>query len=137
MSFFGEKEYYILRDKITPFVDKLAQSRFTDPVLVDDLIKTADIHNVVRIDVFVPNERKSLVEKIIKPYSQFIELHWTTVQFDSTHVGLITLTRISKSTALRRVIQKLDLALSDVLGIGDDMNDWGFFTTLRTNWHYG
>ena len=125
-DFVGKINFFHLKDKVTPFIKYLGEIRFSEPILVDDLIKTMDNNEVVRIDTFVDKENRSKVEEIIKPYLQYVELNWTTAPFDQIHIGLITIKGISKASAVKKVAKKLNIPLNDFLGIGDTMNDWSF-----------
>lgn len=125
-DFVGKISFFHLRDKVTPFIKKLSEARFSNPILVNDIIKTVNNNEVVRIDVFVNKKDRGIVEEIIAPYLQDVELNWTTVQFDTTNIGLITPKGVSKSDAFKKVVQKMNIQPKEILGIGDGMNDWSF-----------
>ncbi|MFH0750040.1 MAG: HAD family hydrolase [Candidatus Gottesmanbacteria bacterium] len=125
-DFVSDKTFIHPQNNVTSFMQKLAEARFIQPILVQNLINAMDIYPVIRIDVFIKPEEKQKVEALLQSYQSLIELHWTTVPFDSMSLGLITKKGLSKSTAFQKVVQKLQMDTSDILGIGDGFNDWDF-----------
>ena len=125
-DFVSDRSFVHPKNNVTPFMQTLAKARFIQPILVENLINAIDDYPVVRIDVFVKSEEKQIIETLLQSYQSLIELHWTSVPFDHTSLGMITKKGMSKNAALQIVAQKLQIDTLDILGIGDGLNDWDF-----------
>ena len=105
-----------------------AQILYRKPVIVknfDEIINKIEVTKIMPVARDL--DQKQEIIKLIEPYIEFIGLQWGTHPTALPHqFGVISTKGISKRQAVEMISKTNHIPLTNFLGIGDGMTDWGF-----------
>ncbi len=129
LEVYATENYYVQKDQENEQVTKKHSITLQkEPILPDDLEKAVDNREIINMIAIADNENdKKRVEEVLQPFSKHVELVWTLhPSLLPNQFYLITAKGVSKKTAVEEVFLKLEIPLTEVLGVGDTMGDWSF-----------
>lgn len=98
-----------------------------EPGKVASLIDEVDEQDVVKVMPITPNEDRTAVEEIFKPFEDKLTLSWGIHPYALPHqFGIITAKGISKRQAASEIADHSGISMDELLGVGDNTNDWQF-----------
>ncbi len=101
-----------------------------EPNIASSLIKEAENKEIVKIMPIGKNaDEKERIAKIFDDnnFGNIATLSWGIHPYALPYqFGIITAKNISKKEGAEEIIERLNIAFEDILGVGDNLNDWQF-----------
>lgn len=128
LELYTTEGYFVEKASVCEITEKHSAILYRKPTIVDsfdDIVSTLEIVKIM--PVAIDEVQKKNVTQKFSEYMQQLTLQWGVhptalpLQF-----GIITLQGISKSHAAQIISQTTGVSLTQMLGIGDGLSDWGF-----------
>ena len=120
--------YYIQKEMVSDITTKHTPILQKEPQVVDSLTTVVPMLEIVKIMPVAKDEAdKQRIITLFKPFEKNLTLQWGVHPTALPYLfGIVTEKGISKEQAARVISNYTGIYLTEILGIGDGLSDWGF-----------
>lgn len=131
VNLFTTRDYFILKkvqEKFPEFVKKYSVVMQRSPIAVENFNQIIKNETVIKINIFVFNtqEKNKIAGMILKSKGKFTYKWSVSPYLYPAEAMIITCSGVSKRSGLETLAKYLKVSLSEILGIGDQLQDWDF-----------
>ena len=130
VEFYTVDDYFIQEDEASEITEKHIHILQRKPIFVKNIVEESEKCDITKImPIALDHEDMKHVGDLLKPFEETISISWGVhpvalpLQF-----GIITKKGSSKKEGAEAIAKSLEIAMEDILAIGDSTSDWKFIS---------